>query len=367
VTMPRLRSFVVLAALAAAAPLRAQGVWESSARIGPQIVQYQLGAPVSEKITEFTLPVYVRIPVTPAFDVDIGTAWTSAQVAGTAPGGTVSRLSGLSDTQIRGNYTLGTDFVVLTAGLDLPTGRTAITVDELPAATRIASDFLLFPINGFGAGAGGLGGIAVARPMGEWNVGFGIAMRHALPYDAFQDPNGNRYRFTPGDEYRGRVGVDRPFGTGRITLGFTYSAFGHDRANGSVYNTGARYITQASVTNSVGDVDLTISGWDLFRASGMLLDSTATGRENIADVGMAAGFHTASSLIVEPSLEGRVWAQDAQPNSYLGTAGLRLNVPRDGYAVSWAAGYTVGRVGSTAGPAALSGFHGTLTIQIGGD
>ena len=362
----RARWLLPLALCGIAGPLHAQGVWDTSARLGPQVVQYDLKAPIGEKITEYAVPIYVLLPFTNAFSMDVGTAWTSAQVTTQGINGTsVSRLSGLTDTQIRANYVLGTDFIVLTAGVNLPTGHANITADQLAAATRIASDFLLFPINGFGAGAGGTGGLAVARPLGDWNVGFGLAVRHSLAYDAFQDPAGNRFRFQPGNEYRGRIGVDRPYGTGRIALGFTYSRFGHDQANGSLYNTGDRFITQASITNSVNDVDLTLSGWDLFRASGMLFDSTATGRENIADVGFAAGFHTAPRLVLEPSIEGRVWTQDARPSSYMGTAALRLNVDLDGYVVTPSAGYTVGRVGGPSGNAGLTGFRATLAIRIG--
>ena len=358
----------VAALIGAAGTLPAQGVWDTSGRLGPQIVQYDLRAPISERITEYAVPIYVLLPVTDAFSIDLGTAWTRAEVtARDVNGPSVSRLSGLTDTQIRANYVIGTDFIILTAGLNLPTGRTNVTADQLAAATRIASDFLLFPINGFGAGAGGTGGIAVARPLGDWNVGFGVAVRHSLAYDAFQDPAGNKFRFEPGNEYRGRVGVDRPYGTGRIALGFTYSRFGHDQANGSVYNTGDRFITQASITNSVNDVDLTVSGWDLFRASGLLFDSTATGRENIADLGFAAGFHTAPNLVLEPSIEGRAWTQDARPSSYMATAGLRLNVDLDGYTVTPSAGFTVGRVGGPAGTAGLTGFHAALAIRIGGN
>ncbi len=358
---------VPAALLAGPQLLRAQGVWETSARLGPQVVQYDLKAPISEKITEFAVPIYVLVPISEAFSVDLGTAWTSARVESSGTGGaSASRLSGLTDTQIRANYVFGTDFVILTAGVDLPTGQADITGDQLEAATRIASDFLLFPINGFGAGAGGTAGIAVARPAGEWNVGFGVAVRHSLAYDAFRDANGNSLRFEPGNEFRARVGIDHPYGTGRVSLGFTYSRFGQDRANGSVYNTGDRYITQASITNSAGDVDLTLSGWDLFRASGTLLDSTFTGRENIADLGFAAGFHTGPGIVVEPSLEGRVWAQDAQPSSYMGTFGLRMDIDRGAYAFTPSAGYSVGRVGGPAGTANLTGFHATLTIRVGG-
>ncbi|OYV72871.1 MAG: hypothetical protein B7Z72_03800 [Gemmatimonadetes bacterium 21-71-4] len=325
------------------------------------------------------VPVYVVVPVNASFNFDVGTAWASATVS--SPGLPSSRMSGLTDTQLRANYTFGTDFLVLTAGVNLPTGHSTALPAEQMAATRIASDFLVFPIMGFGTGAGGTGGLAVARPLGDWNVGLGIAVRHSVAYDPFQDTTGVRLRFQPGNEYRARIGVDRPYGTGRIALGFTYSRFGNDQADQSVYNTGDRYITQASISNSIGNANVTVAGWDLFRAAGYLADQTRTGRENIANAGVAVAFNTSAGLIVEPSVEGRVWTQSqadrtapAIPTSYMGTAGVRLNWDFGGYAITPFVGYAVGRMGTafvsqaggSSNVADMSGIQATLAIRLGG-
>ncbi len=363
-----MRRFLLLALFGIAPALAAQAPGNTEARVAPQVMQYDIRAPINEKITEFAVPVYVRVPVTDAFSFDIGTSWASARVESTdsTGGTTVSQLSGATDTQIRANYVIGTDFIVLTAGVNLPTGQTNVGPQQLAAATRIASDFLLFPITGFGTGAGGTGGVAIARPLGLWNVGAGIAVRHSVAYNPFRNANGSEFHFRPGDEYRARVGVDRPYGTGRISLGVTYSMFGGDQVNGSVYNTGNRVISQASVTNSVGNVDVSVAGWDLFRASGELVDGTRTGHENIANAGVALGFHPAPRMVFEPSLEGRVWTQATLPASYMGTAGVRLDFEMGGYAVTPFAGYTFGQIGETAQNASLTGFRATLAIRLGG-
>lgn len=373
--MRGLRSFGLIlaagAAAAAAAPLGAQSVGDAAGRLGPQVMSYDIKAPISQKITEYVVPVYVVVPVNESFNFDVGTAWATASVS--SPGAATSTLSGLTDTQIRANYTFGTDFLVLTAGVNLPTGHSTALPNEQMAATRIASDFLVFPIMGFGTGAAGTGGLAVARPMGDWNVGLGVAVRHSVAYNPFQDTTGSKLRFQPGDEYRARIGVDRPYGTGRISLGFTYSKFGNDQADQSVYNTGDRYITQASISNSIGNANVTVAGWDLFRAAGYLASQTRTGRENIANAGVAVSFGTSAGVIVEPSVEGRVWTQaqvdptaPSVPTSYMGTAGLRLNWDLGGYAITPFVGYTMGQVGSETGAANLNGFQATLAIRLGG-
>lgn len=361
-----MRRLLPLALLcAAASTLPAQGFGDASARLGPQVMQYTIKAPINQKITEFAVPLYVLIPVTNAFSFDVGTSWASVKVE--TPGTTTSStLSGLTDTQIRANYTIGTDFLVLTAGVNLPTGMSTAAPNQQAAATRIASDFLVFPITGFGTGAGGTGGIAMARPVGDWNIGLGVAVRHSVAYDPFEAADGTKLHFQPGDEYRARLGVDHPYGTGRVSLGVTYSKFGDDQANSSVYNTGDRYITQASISNSVGNADIVLAGWDLFRASGELADHTLTGRENIANGGLAIGFHT-GSIVVEPSVEGRLWTQNVASSSYMGTAGLRLNFDMGSYAITPFAGYSFGQIGTTSGTADLTGFRATLSIRLGGN
>jgi hypothetical protein len=359
------RLLLPLALLCTASTLRAQGVWDASTRLGPQIMTYDIKAPINQKITEFAVPLYVLIPISDQLTFDVGTSWASVSV--TNPGTATSSLSGLTDTQIRANYTIGTDFIVLTAGLNLPTGKSTVPLDQIGAATRVASDFLVFPVTGFGTGAGGTGGVAMARPVGDWNVGLGLAVRHSVAYDPFTYADGTSLHFQPGDEYRARLGLDRPYGTGRFSFGVTYSKFGNDQANNSVYNTGDRYITQASIANSVNGADVVLAGWDLFRASGELADQTHTGRENIVNGGLAVGFHTPSGVTVEPSLEGRVWTQDGSPTSYMTTAGFRLNFDMGAYAITPFAGYTVGTIGGDGGNSSLTGFRATLAIRLGGN
>src|SRR5205085_2680800 len=224
-----MRRLLSLALLCGASALPAQSIWNSSLRLGPQFHSYDIQAPFNERVSEFSLPFYVVVPVMPALSVDVGTAYAIAKLdrhtvdATGLRSTTTSQFSGLTDTQVRANYTFGQDFVVLTAGLNLPTGSATVSPDKLEASTRIGSDFLTFPISGFGSGFGMTGGVAVAQPMGNWNLGFGASVRHSSEYEPFKDASGVATKYTPGPEYRARLGLDHPFGTGRMSFGATYS------------------------------------------------------------------------------------------------------------------------------------------------
>lgn len=377
---PPLVAALAAGALATAArPAAAQSVFDSELRLAPQYMQYHVKAPTEETISELAIPVFVSVPMGSRFTMDVGTAYARARV--TAPNGSASEINGLTDTQLRGNLTLGTDFVILTAGLNLPTGKSAVTLDQLSAAGRIGNDFLAFPVSNMGSGFTGTGGIAVARPLGAWNIGFGGAVRRSASYSPFNVP-GETLSFHPGNEYRARVGVDRTVGAGRVALAVTYSAFGNDEAGGTRYSTGDRVITQTVYTSSLGGADLTLAAYDVYRMAGRYASGDPSGRENIANL-FASVSSDALGPQLEPSIELRHWLQqvpgtvtgsvrsaDRSQSSYLGTVGLRTRITVVGLTVVPSAGYTLGSLatsdanGATA-RAGMTGFRGQVAVRVG--
>jgi hypothetical protein len=337
--------------LAVGSSLSAQSS-EISARVAPQYHSYTIDAPSNTKIGEFSIPLFVVVPVTPALTFDLGTAYAHARVEQTALGkSTTSSIAGLTDTQIRANYVLGNDFVVLTAGVNLPTGQSRVTTGQLTAASLVGSDFLGFPISNMGTGLGETG----------------FSMRRTEEYDPF-DVGGTTFRYQPGNEYRARVGADRAVGTGRATFGFTYSTFGNDELAGSVYNTGNRYISQATYNNDVGPGRIGVVTWNLFRTAGTLADSSFLGHENISNAALSYGIHIGSALF-EPNVETRVWVQEGASTSFATTIGVRSELDAGRFAVLPGVGYSLGRVAAQDATglrttATLTGLHATLAIRV---
>lgn len=364
------RSAAAAAVLAAglSAPSAAQSAFDVNARVAPQFYYYKIAEPSNTTISELAVPLFVQVPVSQRLSFDIGTSYTKARVKQTGTGASESNISGMTDTQIRGNLSLGTDFVILTAGVNLPTGTSTVPVDKQRAAGLIGSDFLAFPIASMGTGFGGTGGIAIARPLGDWNIGAGFSVRHSAQYDPFDVTGGPALHYQPGNEYRARVGLDHPVGTGRVTFGFTYSTFGNDQLAGSIYNTGNRYLSQVDYNNSLGVGRISVSGWNLFRSRGTLADSSLLDHENISNGALSYSIPVGSAFI-EPNVEGRAWMQGGVQTSYLGTVGLRALLSVAGVAVIPSAGFTVGQLAaqsptSTLTTATLTGFRGSLAIRL---
>jgi hypothetical protein len=219
-----------------------------------------------------------------------------------------------------------------------------------------------------GTGFGATGGVAVARPVGDWNAGFAVSIRRSASYAPFDDAGFRDLRYQPGDEYRARVGVDRAVGTGRITLGVTYSRFGNDDLAGSIYNTGDRYLTTFSLDNTVGAGRLMLTGWNLFRAAGTLVDSVLLAHEDIASGTLAYGM-TVGGRLLEPSIEARAWSQASAPGSLLGTVGLRTEIGARGVSIVPTVAYSFGTlaaqdVNGVFTHASMTGFHLMLAARL---
>ena len=358
-------SRLAIAAAVWASPAAGQTIYDSNVRAAPQFVQYRLASPVNETISEFTTPIFVVIPVSPTLSFDVGTAYAWARVApNESNAAATSSISGLTDTQLRANLAIGTDFIVLTAGVNLPTGRESATQAQQLAAFRIGSDFLAFPISNMGTGLGFTGGVALARPLGAWNVGVGASVRQSSAYDPVVATGGARIRFEPGNEYRARVGMDHAFGIGRVAFGLTYSRFGDDDLGGSIYNSGDRYIAQAGFNNAFGNAKILVNAWNLYRRSGMIFTGARTGAEDIANLLLGIGFTTMGGVI-EPSVELRSWTQENLSASRLATLGIRYDVGSGGISITPSAGYTLGRFAGIAGNADLAGFRAALALRWG--
>ena len=363
--------FAVAAILPAGAA--AQSVFDSEARLAPQLVQYRFGAPANERVWQLAVPVFVAVPVNERLTFDVGTSFAHTRV--TSDGAT-SEISGLTDTQLRGNLVLGGDFLVLTAGLNLPTGKSSVTLDQFRAAGLIGNDFLSFPISSMGTGFALTGGVAIAQSVGDWNLGAGGAVRRSAGYEPFSIPD-QSLRFQPGNEYRVRVGADRPVGAGRMALGLTFSAFGKDDVGGSVYNTGNRLIAQGMFAQALAGHEVTLAAYDLFRGPGTYASGSPAGTENIADVYASVALHALGAPI-EPNVELRHWRQnvvgatpdlDRARTSVLGTVGVRTPMEYAHLRIVPSVGYTIGRLAATdaTGAAAdptLTGVRAQLAVRV---
>lgn len=358
------RSLVAVIAAAAAFPAgaQAQGLADAQLRGAPQFISYSIEANGAKtSVNQFAMPIAFALPLTSQLTFDLATAFATASVD--AGGGATSSISGLTDAQARLNYTLGGDAVVVTAGLNLPSGQYKVAEDKIAAAGQIGNDFLAFPVSSFGNGFAATGGIALARNAGDWNIGAGASFRKSMEFDAFEAGT-STVQFTPANEIRFRVGGDREIGGGRMMLGLIFSKFGDDTCDGcetgpaTTYATGDRIIVQGAVDLPVGERRLYIGGWFLRRGEGEQLGGVSPS-SNIQNLQVALGMNV-GTLFVEPSVELRMQQVSGGTGSTIVYGGVRSRFTGGAFELSPTIAYGVGSLGD----ADLSGLKIGMTIRL---
>ncbi len=343
----------------AATPTLAQG--SGRAIIGaPTVTSYQItSGDATRMISQTTMPIVVLLPFSPRFGMDLSTSFATSGVS--VGGVTTSRISGLTDTQLRGNLTIGENLLV-TLGLNLPTGQYLIPADQQEAAGQIGNDFLNYAVSSMGSGLAVTGGLAYARPLGDWNLGVGGSVRRSTEFAAFEVED-TEYRFTPADEMRVRIGVDRPIGDGQLDLSLSYSTFGDDIADSTSVSTGDRITLASGLALPVRGVDVFVSAWNLFRLAGEQVGGPAP-RENVFNLTTGVSVNWGSTLL-QPNIETRLWTSEGVRAGNLVSVGVRARIGFGALAVYPSMGVSTGTLFdlTDGSESSLSGFRGSLTVR----
>lgn len=355
------RTLAIILAAATAVSAGAQGTGDLSVITGPQFTSYTIGSSTTAKtVAQLSLPFAVIVPLTERFSLDVSTNWAQSTVS--SSGTASSRISGLTDTQLRINWSLG-ERTVLTLGANVPRRMYKAPDKQQEAAGQVASPFLLYPVSSMGSGLGTTAGLAQAMSFGEWNVGLGASVRVSSPFDAYQVQT-RVLRFEPGSEARVRVGVDRAFGDVRFTAGATYSMFTDDKADSTTFATGGRALGQAALAIPTSSGEWTLSAWDLYRGQGQQSGGSAPW-ENIVNGNLTYGFDW-NGVFVQPSLEGRAWMRDYEKAGMLGTASVRFRFRFglfDNLSVNPTVSYSLGNVYASTTPLDVQGFRALLLLR----
>lgn len=326
----------------------------------PTVNGYRIGTGAAERtITQTTMPIVLLLPISERFGMDVSTAFATSGVS--VAGLTTSRISGLTDTQVRGNLSLRENLLV-TFGLNLPTGQYLIGAGQQEAAGQIGNDFLNYAVSSMGNGLSMTGGVAYARPIGAWNLGLGSSVRRSAAFAAFAVEEAE-YRFTPADELRLRLGVDRPLGEGQVALGLDFSSFGDDIADTTAVSTGDRLTASASLSFPVGGVNAFVSAWNLIRLEGEQVGGIAP-PENVLNLSSGVSLEWAG-ILLQPTVETRLWSVDGTRAGNLFNLGLRARVGIGSLGVYPSVGISSGTLFdlTDGSETSLSGFRGSVTVR----
>jgi len=162
--------------------------------------------------------------------------------SGIKTGGT-AQLGGLSDTRLNGSYELVEERVLLTFGLNLPSGKSALTAEEFSVASILAIHAMNFQVPILGQGFDASGGLVMVQRAAGFVIGSGIGYLMRGVYTPYVDVP---FKYNPGDELTFSLGFDRPIGRDKgIMIDASYTLYGTDYANDvGVFKAGNRAIVQ---------------------------------------------------------------------------------------------------------------------------
>jgi len=361
-------------ALCAAAPLAAQGNGfydQTSLTSGVQFKGYTFGDGAQfEKISQLAVPIALVVPVSSRLSMDIGTYYAMTSTTTATDG--QHDISGLTDVQVRGTYTLGRDLAVLSLVVNLPAGMKLDSADAITAGAA-ASNFLAFPVNSYNSGLSFTGGAGVAQRLGAWGIGFSGSFRWNAEYQPYTGDLSD-INYEPGFEGRLRVGADRSVGQARLRLGLTWSTFGDDIYSGAGvgaaanYAPGNRFVAEAGYAFPGLGGTVSAYMWDYYRESGLSEGSTSDNGENILTGGLTARLPLGSKTTFEPALEGRTWsfnAGDGGGQVFAVAAGLRNRLTEKITLVPSLRGEfgSLNLVGG--GSSSLTGIGGSVLLRYG--
>lgn len=311
-------------------------------------------------IEQASVPIALVFPMHRRFTVDVTTAVAYTRVV--ENDSVVSEIYGGTDTQLRASFQPWLDHLVLTLGVNAPSGQYYVDSEQAAAAGLIGNDFLFFPISSMGNGPAGTAGAALAFQLLNWNIGLGGSLRSAMAFTPYGS-GVNELRYQPADETRLQMTLERRLWLGTASLGVTHARFGAEQFDSTTYATGDRVITSAGWSVDVWKAQLALGLWHLSRDAGERLGGVAP-KEAIRNLSATLRLPLFKWSVL-PSIDSRRWRADGRPAGDLRNLTLALSIPAGATAVveprvSLSNGTLYGLGGSEY---PLTGWQGSLLIR----
>jgi hypothetical protein len=185
------------------------------------------------RVTQLSFPVSAAASLGGGWRLDVTSlvATGAVTLADAAGRERTATLGGISDVRARATGRLLSDAVLLTVGVNVPTGRTALDASEFSALRVLAAPALGMGTSPVGAGPSGTLGVVYARQARQWTMAFGTSFEHRGRFQPVQAlvAGAPSIDFQPGAILRGSLSADRLLGPHRLHLSTSADVFTDDR------------------------------------------------------------------------------------------------------------------------------------------
>jgi hypothetical protein len=150
-------------------------------------------------------------------------------------GDDVVLLAGPTDVKLRVSGPLIEDRLLLVAGINLPTGTTRLTGDQLNVLQTVSAPGLAMPVPTYGTGTGGTLGLIDVMETAGWTLAFGASLEKRTEYTpialAVAAGSGSETRLTPGIAMHLTAGADRLVGSARLNVLVLTDTYSSDKVS----------------------------------------------------------------------------------------------------------------------------------------
>jgi hypothetical protein len=221
--------------------------------IGGAGVSYESWKAKNDKVTEMAIPVTFIYPYSSKLSLYAMTSPVSSNL----DAGEKYSLSGLSDLKWGGHYLTLNDQLLITMGMNLPTGKHALEDKEYSVASVLSLPAFNFRVPTLGQGFDVQLGANSARELGGWVLGVGASY---LMKGNFKPFKGHEESYNPGDEVTLTAGLDKNVilsGKGMQIKGdVVYTMYFDDVWGGKkVFKSGNRILIQLLSEFKLGSLD----------------------------------------------------------------------------------------------------------------
>jgi hypothetical protein len=212
----------------------------ATATLSPIWQRWTFATPITQdtnrvhQVEQTLLPMALMLPFSENWRMDIvgGYAIGSVELDSVNGKPRTLELSGPTDVRVRLTGRMASDHVILTLGVNAPSGKTKLTGPALEATQILGAPGLRMPAAVLGNGFGATAGLVVARRLFGWAVALGSAyeLRNSYsPIEATISGVSSPTDLDPGDAIHISLGADRVLGNHRLAFAAITDIYGQDR------------------------------------------------------------------------------------------------------------------------------------------
>ena len=358
-------------ALGETADARAQVRVESSVLFESYTFDTGLGY---DDASQLSVPFTLRIPLGPRAGLTASSIFTRVSVTPSSGADAVETMSGLTDTELRLSVDIVPERLVFIGSGAIPTGMESIEAAQGPVLGVLVTDVLGFSTRNLGTGGSVGAGFAGGVPAGRMALGLAATF---LQFGSFDPVVGGDRTLKPASELRIRGGIEGPAGErGYLRMAAVVSRRGSDEINGeALSSSGNRYVGYVSLAQRLGNSELMLYAFDLYRSAAQLetsaLGAAVVPKGNLIAGGAQLTLALARDTRLTPRVEVRSSSQAPEGSTSLAKLGSSVRVGADlrqsvgpGATLVFEANGLVGNIESPTGSVGVTGFRFGAHLQV---